>query len=597
MSESPVQRLKRYFSYFRKSIARTNTFLDEVDDPWDYRPSRLFKVRVEIKDLLSSLEEEGIEISDYREQFTTLDSQWEMLDNIWRTRPEFRRGKETPLELFASQVKWRLKYFEESVDEIRTFFDRIEVNGRFRASSPYWERSEVKYLLAYLEEAGADVSEHRARYTILNRTWEETERHLGKPLRDALMAELQYDLTRRDLDYFFDPCFVDETDNAIFSRTYMEVLLTELRRDHDLREIDIKVVTLDRIMRFKYERGLDTFAPGDIRYIGRPTYLPPDPFWWVHPSLVLAQRGPGPIDTSSLHFARHGPDFGLSGELNDREGVQKYFAQAARLAALREGVEVYYQTDLENLVIYDRLSNTFAAGNEKGEIQSYFRPEATGVSGIYRPYVDERDARGLLIPLKGKAERAGTADTPADLVQQALERYAAVIHETEAHLDALTVKGHYTARAPYCCKYLLGYLLAFHEAQGVDLASARTEYEQLNRQLAALEDRGGSAFREQVFAELQFFVENYWRVVASATTLEPPLTEAENDFNERDALEILMTELGRDHDLAEMKIRVDVLDEQHRSMYRDYAFRDTGIYAVIAADYYPEEFWWRHPKK
>lgn len=109
MSESPVQRLKRYFSYFRKSIARTNTFLDEVDDPWDYRPSRLFKVRVEIKDLLSSLEEEGIEISDYREQFTILNSQWEMLDNIWRTRPEFRRGKEIPLELFASQVKWRLK--------------------------------------------------------------------------------------------------------------------------------------------------------------------------------------------------------------------------------------------------------------------------------------------------------------------------------------------------------------------------------------------------------------------------------------------------------------------------------------------------------
>lgn len=46
-----------------------------------------------------------------------------------------------------------------------------------------------------------------------------------------------------------------------------------------------------------------------------------------------------------------------------------------------------------------------------------------------------------------------------------------------------------------------------------------------------------------------------------------------------------------------MIIRVDVLDEPHRSMYRDYEFRDTGIYTAIAADYYPEEFWWRHPKK
>jgi hypothetical protein len=58
-----------------------------------------------------------------------------------------------------------------------------------------------------------------------------------------------------------------------------------------------------------------------------------------------------------------------------------------------------------------------------------------------------------------------------------------------------------------------------------------------------------------------------------------------------------LLELGRDHDLAEMKIRVDVLDELHRSVYPDYKFRDTGIYATIAADYYPEGFWWRHPKK
>jgi hypothetical protein len=114
--------------------------------------------------------------------------------------------------------------------------------------------------------------------------------------------------------------------------------------------------------------------------------------------------------------------------------------------------------------------------------------------------------------------------------------------------------------------------------------------------LVALEDRGGSSLREQVFAELQFFVENYWRVVASATTLEPCPTETENDFNERDALAILMLELGRDHDLTEMKIRVDALDNQHQSIYSAYEFRNAGVYAAIAADYYPEEFWWRHPK-
>ena len=504
------------------------------------------------------------------------------------------------MEDYTNRVERYLEAFESAIEATQTFFDRLEVLGRYSARSPYRLKCELKHLLFYLECNGIEVSGYRKRYLLICDTLKKVEDLLGEPLREKLMAELQFEIDQygRIVRFFLHPSFLDEVDNDLDHRTSIEILRAELRRDHDLREIDIKVAALDRVMRFKYERGIDTLSDKEIRRLeSRDISLPPDPFWWVHPSLVLAQRGPGPIDTVFLHFARHGPDFGLSGELSDHEGAQNYFAQAAHLASLREGVEVYYQTDLKNLVIYDRPSNTFAAGNENGEIQSSFRPEATGVSGIYRPYVDERDARGLLIPLKGKAERAVTTDTPADLVRQALERYAAVIHETEAHLDALTVKGRYTARAPYCCKYLLGYLLAFHEAQGVVLASARTEYERLNRQLAALEGRGGSAFREQVFVELQFFVENYWRVVASATTLEPYSTEAENDLNERDALAILLLELERDHDLTEMRIQVDVLDEQHRSMYRDYGFRDAGIYAAIAADYYPEEFWWRHPKK
>ncbi|QSZ66270.1 hypothetical protein RJ40_01525 [Methanofollis aquaemaris] len=261
-------------------------------------------------------------------------------------------------------------------------------------------------------------------------------------------------------------------------------------------------------------------------------------------------------------------------------------------------MEVYYQADVDNLVVYDRESNTLAAGNEKGEIQSYFRPEATGVSGVYRPYVDERDARGLLIPLKGKAERAATSETPVELVRQALDRYATVIGETETHMNALEVKGCYTARAPYCSKYLLGYLLDHYETKETDLSSARTEYEQLNRRLAAFEARGGTLFREQVYAELQFFVENYWRVAASVASLEPYLTEAEHDLNERDALEILMIEMAKDHDLTELKIQVDALEELHRDIYYfEYEFRDAGIYAATAADYYPEQFWWRHPRK
>lgn len=492
-----------------------------------------------------------------------------------------------------------MKYFEKYIEETQTFFDRLEVLGRYSAHSPYNSKYELKYLLSYLESNGIEVSEYRKKYSFLCRKLKETEDLLGKSLRDKLMVDLQFEVEKygRIASHFLDPDFLDEVDNDLDHRTAIETLRTELRRDHDLHEIDLKVAALDQVLRFKYERDIKNLTDEEIhRLESRDLYLPPNPFWWAHPSLILAQRGP--IDTSSLHFARHGPDFGLSGRLSDHEGVQKYFEQACRLASLREGVEVYYQADVDNLVVYDRESNTLAAGNEKGEIQSYFRPEATGVSGVYRPYVDERDARGLLIPLKGKAERAATSETPVELVRQALDRYATVIGETETHMNALEVKGCYTARAPYCSKYLLGYLLDHYETKETDLSSARTEYEQLNRRLAAFEARGGTLFREQVYAELQFFVENYWRVAASVASLEPYLTEAEHDLNERDALEILMIEMAKDHDLTELKIQVDALEELHRDIYYfEYEFRDAGIYAATAADYYPEQFWWRHPRK
>ncbi|WP_265581595.1 hypothetical protein [Methanofollis aquaemaris] len=46
-------------------------------------------------------------------------------------------------------------------------------------------------------------------------------------------------------------------------------------------------------MHFKYERGLDTLSDEEILYLEyRDIHLPPDPFWWWHPSLILARRGP-----------------------------------------------------------------------------------------------------------------------------------------------------------------------------------------------------------------------------------------------------------------------------------------------------------------
>lgn len=285
------------------------------------------------------------------------------------------------LEVYLNRLERYKDYFEKEIKETQTFFDQLEVLGRYSAYSLYDSKHELKYLISYLESNGIEVSEYRKKYLFLCRKLKETEDFLGESLREKLMEEFQYDVENfwRYASSFLDPSVVDEADNDLDHRTSIEILRTELRRDHDLHEIDIKVAALDRVLRFKYERNIANLSDQEICNIELwNIYLPPDPFWWVHPSLILAQRGPDPIDTSSLHFARHGPDFGLSGELIDHKGLQKYFEQACCLASRREGVEVYSQADIHNLIVYDRGGNTLAAGNEKGESSPTSAPPLPG---------------------------------------------------------------------------------------------------------------------------------------------------------------------------------------------------------------------------
>lgn len=97
-------------------------------------------------------------------------------------------------------------------------------------------------------------------------------------------------------------------------------------------------------------------------------------------------KGPwaSPEENLKKHFRDHGKQFGFSGDPANEAEMEEYFNLAVDFAKRRDGnVEVYYQTDKRNLAIYDRTNNWFGVANEKGEIQTFFKPydEAVYVDG------------------------------------------------------------------------------------------------------------------------------------------------------------------------------------------------------------------------
>jgi len=92
------------------------------------------------------------------------------------------------------------------------------------------------------------------------------------------------------------------------------------------------------------------------------------------------------------HYQKHVVDnneFGGPGSITP----QQYHQKARTLLNDRNG-EVYYQTDRDNLAVYDPADNAYAVGNANGRLQTLLEPD-DGVG-----YVNRRIQNGLNIRLK-----------------------------------------------------------------------------------------------------------------------------------------------------------------------------------------------------
>jgi hypothetical protein len=77
-----------------------------------------------------------------------------------------------------------------------------------------------------------------------------------------------------------------------------------------------------------------------------------------------------------VHFVKHGDDFDLSGNLADQPGKERYVEMAIDFMKKEDGVELYYDLNHKSIAKYERSTRTFVAGNENGQIVTFFKRDA-----------------------------------------------------------------------------------------------------------------------------------------------------------------------------------------------------------------------------
>lgn len=108
-------------------------------------------------------------------------------------------------------------------------------------------------------------------------------------------------------------------------------------------------------------------------------------------------------------------------------------------------------------------------------------------------------------------------------------------------------------------------------------------------------DRVGDPFLDALHRELRDLADRYPRAVCSVFDREHVGMETFNDFDTRDAIEMLADELAGKRDIERLRVRVEGVDQVFRCKYR----RNEAVVRrhedEIARPSFPEQYWWRHP--
>lgn len=126
----------------------------------------------------------------------------------------------------------------------------------------------------------------------ISRQLENLEAKRGKEFRDMLFAYLKNEINGYYgmIEFWGHPDdldFGDESANDLLHRDCLEILLMELKKDHDLSGYEAQVYNMDRLFKQKFAENIERTLER-CPYLEDP--LAPDNFWWRHPSKIFSEK-------------------------------------------------------------------------------------------------------------------------------------------------------------------------------------------------------------------------------------------------------------------------------------------------------------------
>lgn len=282
-------------------------------------------------------------------------------------------------ENLKKQIIDELICYEKSIEETDEHYDDLKEYREIDASGThYHSKHTLPHMIRLLEEEGVDCTAFHAEYTRITRKLTALEEKRGRDYREKLFRTLQQEVDSRYptmLCFFADmePFYLEIPNDQAF-RDDVEILLMELERDFDLTEIKAKVAILDEVLKCTYIREIKEIIKISDYYGNTEDRSYPDRFWWEHPLKMLQEKKAitGEMygdDSRFTHYDDHHREW--SPVLDQEEYQQK----AVTLINRRDrGVELYYQTGYDALIVYDRNANEVACGTQDGLIAAFFRP-------------------------------------------------------------------------------------------------------------------------------------------------------------------------------------------------------------------------------
>lgn len=146
-------------------------------------------------------------------------------------------------------LRHRLERYERSIEETDEHFDQLECFGRYRACAPFFEKSGIPLLIDALKSDSDQCDRFWQEYDRINEILTTFETRKGHVYRDLLYEDLKSYVAA----YHSALCYADisllsiECDHEQFKREEIQVLLAELQKDHDTRELEMLVTSLDEI--------------------------------------------------------------------------------------------------------------------------------------------------------------------------------------------------------------------------------------------------------------------------------------------------------------------------------------------------------------